>query len=227
MLKEMALSNEKKDESEQLFLSFLIKQKSFDVLKTELTVLEASYYEDIGAFGRAIGVIKTLPKNDKFTDHHKYYLAVLYDKAGDLDFAIETVREILSENPNHVDALNFLGYSLLEKNINYDEAYRYLVKAAELRPQDGYILDSLGWYYYKIGNYKQAVIELKKAHAIVSEDPTINKHLAIVYRDLERYVESQKYYREALKYSTIEGDKDFILKELKILQEKRTPASSK
>ena len=69
--------------------------------------------------------------------------------------------------------MNFLGYSLLEQNKDLDLALSYIKKAVELKPEDGFIRDSLGWYYYKTGNLELALVEIKKAWDAVKTDVVI------------------------------------------------------
>ena len=60
---------------------------------------------------------------------------------------------------------------------NIEEAHKLIIKAVSLRPNDGYFVDSLGWAYYRMGEYKKAVLELEKAVGLVPNDPIINDHL--------------------------------------------------
>ena len=77
--------------------------------------------------------------------------------------------------------LNYLGYSWIDQGINLDEGMRMIRRAVEQRPDDGYIVDSLGWAYYRIGNYDEAVKKLERAVELKPEDPTINDHLGDAY----------------------------------------------
>ena len=77
--------------------------------------------------------------------------------------------------------LNYLGYSWVDQGINLDEGMRMIRRAVEQRPDDGYIVDSLGWAYYRLGNYDEAVKHLERAVELKPEDPTINDHLGDAY----------------------------------------------
>jgi len=70
--------------------------------------------------------------------------------------------------------LNYLGYSWIDQGINLDEGMKMIKRAVDQRPDDGYIVDSLGWAYYRIGNYEDAVKNLERAIDLKPEDPTIN-----------------------------------------------------
>ena len=73
--------------------------------------------------------------------------------------------------------MNYLAYSWVDQNMNIDEAFKMLTKAVELAPRDGMIIDCLGWAYYRLGRYEDAVRELEKAVELKPGDPAINDHL--------------------------------------------------
>ena len=77
--------------------------------------------------------------------------------------------------------LNYLGYSWIDKGENLTEALKMIQRAVELRPNDGYIVDSLGWAYYRLGDFARATQFLERAIELLPEDPTINDHLGDVY----------------------------------------------
>ena len=92
--------------------------------------------------------------------------------------------------PDQPLVLNYLGYTWVDKGINLDRALKMIQKAVELRPNDGYFVDSLGWVYYRLGSYKKAVIELERAVELRPEDPIINDHLGDAYWKVGRKLEA-------------------------------------
>jgi len=86
--------------------------------------------------------------------------------------------------------LNYLGYSWVDQGLNLDKAIEMIRKAVSLRPNDGYIVDSLGWAYYRLGRYDDAVRELERAIELRPEDPVINDHLGDAYWKVGRRLES-------------------------------------
>jgi RES domain-containing protein len=92
--------------------------------------------------------------------------------------------------PDQPHVLNYLGYSWIDQGVNLDEGMRMIKRAVEQRADDGYIVDSLGWAYYRLGNMDEAVKHLERAIELKPEDPTINGHLGDAYwrvgRELER-----------------------------------------
>ena len=104
-------------------------------------------------------------------------------REGDLKKALE----LYPEQP-HV--LNYLGYSWIDQGVNLDEGMRLIRRAVDQRPDDGYIVDSLGWAYYRIGKHDEAVKNLERAVELKPMDPTINDHLGDVYWKVGRKLEA-------------------------------------
>ena len=96
--------------------------------------------------------------------------------------------------------LNYLGYSWIDKGENLDQGVRMIQRAVELRPNDGYIVDSLGWAYYKLGDFPRATQMLEKAIELLPEDPTINDHLGDAYWRGGRHTEARYQWRRALQF---------------------------
>jgi tetratricopeptide (TPR) repeat protein len=93
--------------------------------------------------------------------------------------------------------LNYLGYSLVDKHLKLDEALDMLRRAVELRPRDGYIIDSLGWAYYRLGRYEDAAREIERASELRPSDPVINDHLGDVYWRTGRQLEAKFQWNHA------------------------------
>jgi Flp pilus assembly protein TadD len=93
--------------------------------------------------------------------------------------------------------LNYLGYSLIEKKLNLQEAMEMVKKAVELRPNDGYIIDSLGWAYYQLGDYEQAVTHIERAVELLPADPIIAEHLGDAYWRVGRKLEAKFQWQHA------------------------------
>lgn len=106
----------------------------------------------------------------------------------DLRKALELLPEPLGRERALV--LNYLGYSLVDKHLKLDEALGMLHRAVELRPRDGYITDSLGWAFYRLGRYEEATRELERAMELRPSDPVINDHLGDVYWRTGRRLEA-------------------------------------
>lgn len=104
----------------------------------------------------------------------------------------------LEFKPEQPLVLNYLGYSWVEQGRNLEHALDMIRKAVELRPSDGYIVDSLGWAYYHLGDYDSALEELQRAVSLRPEDPVINDHLGDAYWMVGRHREARFQWRQAL-----------------------------
>lgn len=195
-------------------------------LSVELHVILASFYEELFDYKKASRALEEVLENEFFTEHHQYYYAALLERAGQRDEALSIIQKILDDHPNHAHALNFLGYSMIENNENLSEAYKLIKRAIELEPEDAYIRDSLGWYYYKRGNLEQARIEIEKAKSMMqSPDMVIVKHLAIIYKEMKEYDKAKQLFHKALSLCKRDSEKERIQEYLGELQGPRLPAS--
>ena len=111
-------------------------------------------------------------------------------------------------DPHHADALNYLGYSYADRGIKMDQALLLTKQAVALKPDNGYYVDSLGWAYFKSGMLTEALAELKRAAALVGDDPVIYEHLGDIYA----------------KMATIEYDKALALDSSVLLLDEPTAA---
>ncbi|SMH40914.1 tetratricopeptide repeat protein [Maritimibacter sp. HL-12] len=113
-------------------------------------------------------------------------------------------RKALELSPDQPSVLNYLGYSYVEKRENLDEALDMIQRAVEARPFDGYIRDSLGWVYYRLGRYEDAVGEMERAVELMPLDPVLNDHLGDTYWAVGRLREARFQWSRALSFITDE-----------------------
>jgi tetratricopeptide (TPR) repeat protein len=104
----------------------------------------------------------------------------------------------LDLEPDQPFVLNYLAYSWIEKKLNLDKAKGMLARAVELRPDDGFIVDSLGWVHYRLGEYQEGVKFLERAVELRPQDPVINDHLGDAYWRVGRYQEARFQWRRSL-----------------------------
>jgi Flp pilus assembly protein TadD, contains TPR repeats len=93
--------------------------------------------------------------------------------------------------------LNYLGYSWVDQGQNLDEGVRMIKRSVEQRPDDGYIVDSLGWAWFRLGKYDDAVKQLERAVELKPVDPTINDHLGDAYWRVGRTLEAKFQWSHA------------------------------
>ncbi len=210
---------------ERRFKSFIAAKEKRGDLNVELNVILAEYFESLDRPNDAIRVLESLKDDKKFTRAHQYRLAILYEQTKNYKMSDAIMLGMLDENPDNADALNFLGYSMLERGSDIEQAYKFINKAISLKPNDSTIKDSLGWYYYKKGEYKKAYREIKEAWQNLQDDVVVTKHLALVYRAMKKYDKAKEYYVEALKNVESVSEREEVLKELESLENLRLPAS--
>jgi len=134
-----------------------------------------------------------------------YARAVSYEQSGRWTLAEADLKAALRLSPQEPQLLNYLGYSWVDKGENLTEALGMLEKARALRPFDGYIADSVGWAYYRLGRYKDAAKTLQSAILLVPGDPTINDHLGDAYWRVGRKLDATFQWNHALAFGA-EGD---------------------
>ena len=120
-----------------------------------------------------------------------YFRGICYERSKQWPKAEADLKKALELFPDQPQVLNYLGYSWIDQGINLDQGMAMIKKAVQQRPDDGYIVDSLGWAYFRLGNYEDAVTQLERAIALKPEDPTINDHLGDAYWRVGRKARGQ------------------------------------
>jgi len=148
-----------------------------------------------------------------------YEYGLMLESDGDHEAALAIMQKIIELKPDHAAALNFVGYSWADTKVNLDQALEYIRRAIEIKPENGYIHDSLGWVYYRLGKLEQAIKELETATKLSPEDPAILDHLGDVYLESGRVRDALKTYKKALKLSTDDDqEKKRILEKIRIIE---------
>ncbi|MCK4713214.1 MAG: tetratricopeptide repeat protein, partial [Marinosulfonomonas sp.] len=119
-------------------------------------------------------------------------------------------------NPNQPQVLNYLGYSLLEKNIKLDEALQMIERAVSAVPNDGYITDSLGWALYRLRRFEEAVGYMERAAELMPVDPIVNDHLGDALWAVGRKLEAEFQWRRAMSFEPEEEDAKRIRRKLEV-----------
>jgi tetratricopeptide (TPR) repeat protein len=142
--------------------------------------------------------IDALPEgNDKANSVWYYYRGICEERSKQWPKAEADMRKALELQPDQPHVMNYLGYSWVDQGVNLDEGMKMIKRAVEQRPDDGYIVDSLGWAYFRIGNYEEAVKNLERAIDLKPEDPTINDHLGDAYWHVGRKLEAKFQWSHA------------------------------
>ncbi|MER8762477.1 tetratricopeptide repeat protein [Mesorhizobium sp. M0437] len=126
-----------------------------------------------------------------------YQRGIAYERLKEWPKAEPNFRKALELYPDQPQVLNYLGYSWVDKNMNLKEGLAMIQKAVDLRPSDGYIVDSLGWAYYRLGQFDDAVREMERAVSLKPEDPVLNDHLGDAYWRVGRKLEATFQWNQA------------------------------
>lgn len=126
-----------------------------------------------------------------------YFRGICEERSKQWPKAEADLKKALSLQPEQAHVLNYLGYSWIDQGINLDDAMAMIRRAVDQRPDDGFIVDSLGWAYYRIADYDNAVKNLERAIDLKPEDPTINDHLGDAYWRVGRRLEAKFQWQHA------------------------------
>jgi tetratricopeptide (TPR) repeat protein len=126
-----------------------------------------------------------------------YFRGICNERSKQWPKAEADLQKALELQPDQPHVLNYLGYSWIDQGTKLDQGMSMIRRAVDQRPDDGYIVDSLGWAYYRIGNYDEAVKNLERAIDLKPEDPTINDHLGDAYWRIGRKLEARFQWSHA------------------------------
>ncbi|MDC0215837.1 tetratricopeptide repeat protein [Candidatus Pelagibacter sp.] len=193
--------------------------KSFTYLNIEFKKIKKPYIKIIydmaniakkyGLYDLSIEYYSTLLL--KLDSNSLMYAKVLYRRGGSYERignekkSDKDLIQSLNINPNQPDVLNYLAYDWLERGYKINDAIEMLEKAYEKKKNDPYIIDSIGWAYYLIGNYVKAEKLLKKALQLMPRDPVVNDHYGDVLWKLDRKLQANYYWKSALTFDETES----------------------
>lgn len=146
------------------------------------------YVEAAQTYTKALDAVA----GDSPGDWRFYYVrGIAYERAKQWPKAESDFQRALQLRPDQPQVLNYLGYSWVDQGINLEPALDMIEKAVAAAPNDGYIIDSLGWAFYRLGRYEEAVDELERAVQLRPNDPEINDHLGDAYWRAGRTLEAK------------------------------------
>jgi tetratricopeptide (TPR) repeat protein len=141
--------------------------------------------------------VDTISKPEKSNWVIYYFRGICFERAKQWAKAEADLKTSLELFPDQPHVLNYLGYSWIDQGVNLDDGMRMIKRSVEQRADDGYIVDSLGWAYYRLGNMEEAVKQLERAVELKPEDPTINDHLGDAYSRVGRVLEARFQWSHA------------------------------
>ena len=152
---------------------------------------------------------KKLYEAEKYFDHEKsfyFMLGALQERQKEYGKAETTFRKVISLDPMHASALNYLGYMWADQGVKLNEALNLIKQAVALEPNNGAYLDSLGWVYFKLGRIEEAELYLVRALARVRRDPTIHDHLGDLYYKKGDYLQARSAWQRSVAYGQDEEE---------------------
>jgi Flp pilus assembly protein TadD len=168
-------------------------------------VVLSDILRDDERYGEAVDVLdKLIAKTggDAATSWRLYYLrGAALEQSGKWPQAQGDLQQALKLRPDDPEILNYLGFAWADRGENLKQALTLLQKATLLDPQNGAVIDSLGWVHYRLGDYHQAVHELELAAALDAADPEVNDHLGDAYWRVGRRLEAKYQWRRVLSLS--------------------------
>lgn len=186
------------DAAIQLAEEALLKRPNNRALKTVV----ADLYRGQERFPEAITVYSDLISSlarPQTTDWWLYFArGISLEQSGDWARAQADLLTAMKLNPEQPDVLNYLGYSWVDRGLNIQEAKGMIEKAVAARPEDGMVIDSLGWVHFLTGAYEEAILHLEKAVSLEPTDSVINAHLGDAYWKVGRRLEARFQWRHAL-----------------------------
>jgi tetratricopeptide (TPR) repeat protein len=129
-----------------------------------------------------------------------YFRGIAYERSDQWPKAELDFKKALELQPDQPYVLNYLGYSWVDKGLHLDEAIKMLQRATQQKPDDGFIIDSLAWAYYRLKQFDKAVLYQEKAVSLEPGDPVLNDHLGDIYWKLGRHNEARFQWQRALAF---------------------------
>lgn len=173
------------------------QQPDSDRERVQLILIEDQVLREAKMYAESMEILnhalKGLPEHPELL----YTRALVAEKLDDLELMEEDLTAILKKDPKHVHALNALGYSLADRTDRLLEAEELVARALELRPDDAFILDSMGWVQYRLGNYEKALTLLRRALSL-SNDAEISAHIGEVLWMQGHHSKARSIWRRAL-----------------------------
>ncbi len=180
--------------------------------------MRRNFPEAAEMYSRAIDLIET-PESGDWTLF--FFRGASLERSGEWERAEADLKQALELVPEtsplgEAQILNYIGYSWVDMDIRLDEGYAKIQRAIELAPNDGHIIDSLGWAYFKLGQYEDAVRELERAIEHLPNDPVVNDHLGDVYWRVGRKLEARFQWERALANDPEDDDREMIERKLEV-----------
>jgi tetratricopeptide (TPR) repeat protein len=211
-----ALQKDGRNQEAEDLLSKALEESPDD---SGLIIRKSSLLAETGRSAEAIALLNEALGKDPENEDLYLQLATIHEKEKKIEGVEDAIRRLLEKNPDSAVALNFLGYTYADMNINLDRAYEMIRHAVDMEPKNAMFLDSLGWVYYRRGEFDKARESLEQAVGLPGgDDPVIFEHLGDVYRALDRTTDALNYWKKALDAAE---EKEALSKKIEALEKEK------
>ncbi|MDB6176740.1 tetratricopeptide repeat protein [Paracoccus sp. Z330] len=157
---------------------------------------QQKFAQAVPAYDKALTMLQDAPAQARWFP--LYARGIALERSGQFARAEKDLLAAIEIRPDQASLLNYLGYSWIDRGENLDRALDMIRQAVRLSPDDGYILDSLAWAYYRLGRYSEAVVPMEQAIGTMAADPLVNDHLGDIYWKVGRKREAEIQWKRAL-----------------------------
>ncbi len=197
--------------------ALLSEARRKDPKSGRIAIFLAAILDEQSKRQEAVAVLEGALVHDADSTQLHASIANLFDRAGQFDKSLQHMERVIKLDPQNVEALNYVGYTLAQKGIRLIEAEKFLKRAMSLQPQNPFIQDSLGWLYHVQGKTKQALVFLEKAAKKEPREPTILEHLADAYVQAHGIKKARLTYMRVLEYLKEEAKRNAVQEKLDAL----------
>lgn len=183
-------------------IEFIEKSLQSKKDNAQMVAMYASLLDEKGDLKKANTVLEKGILDFPMNAQIRFYYGTLQDRLGQKDKVINSMKQVIELDPNHVQALNYLAFTLADKGSQLDDAEKLVRRAVQLEPKDGYILDTLGWVLYKKGQTTQSIQFLEAAHRFQPTVGIIAEHLGDAYYQQAMIEKASQMYQKALEIET-------------------------
>ncbi|MCB0347234.1 MAG: tetratricopeptide repeat protein, partial [Bdellovibrionales bacterium] len=203
-----------------------------DALKKRPDVIQfytmyASLLDDKKQYADALDFLKKSEKDFPEDEQIQFFLGSFFDKLGDRKEAIARMQKVLSINADHSQAMNFIAYTYAEMGENLDEALHMATRAIELKPEDPFYLDTLGWVHFKSGKTDKSIQYLEAAYKLAPGESIIAQHLGDAYYRYQLLLKAKLFYKKAIETEQDNEEKRKIQQKLASTESALSNASAK
>ena len=188
-----------------LAISLLEKFKKDERFRTKALLRISNIYRRNENYKSSLNTLNSIQIKDNTSPEIYYYKSLTFVMLKDWQNAIKSFDILLEKYPESPEVLNFVGYTLVDRNVRLKEGIDLIKKAVSNEPQNGFYLDSLGWAYFKLGEINKAIIYLERSVELEPQEMEITDHLGDAYWEVKRYKEAELVWKRAL---TLSGNKD-------------------